>query len=293
MKHLHNMLECFESARNNYKELHARYLIASSQKHIVSSKYDEAQKSALKAIGASVARTINWYFTTKELEHSIFEDIKSRFEQEVLMVVKAMVDIRLCEAPSDENTPCKILDSFVDNTHQDIAGELAVLLSIVLDSEEKNNFRTWRTITAQLISSEVFTLSYFNQGFKLRRHLPVMLGAVTGSDGAVTHVGASSNFPPPEFRTREYFEKERKRRNDYFGKPVIEIDQKIQAGINSKSTSPLDKLSEEECQQRNKLELQNWIIFRCSAEENLLHLNHWEPRCSKYFLYHLNKTDWV
>jgi hypothetical protein len=116
---------------------------------------------------------------------------------------------------------------------------------------------------------------------------------VTGSDGAVTHVGASSNFPPPEFRTRDNFEKERKRRNDYIGKPVIEIDQKIQAGINSKSTSPLDKLLLEECQQRNKLELQNWIVFRCSVEENSLHPNHWEPCCSKYFLYHLNKTDWV
>jgi hypothetical protein len=225
------------------------------------------------------------------LEHPVFEDIKSRFEQEVSMVMNAMVNIRLCEAPSDENIGCKILDLFVHNTHPDIAGELAGLLSIVLDSEEKNNFRTWRryaSITAQL--SEVFTLSYFNQRFKLRRHLPVSLGAVTGSDGAVTHVGASSNFPPPEFRTRDYFEKERKRRNDYI---VIEIDQKIQAGIkfNSKSTSPLDKLSEEECQQRNRLELQNWIVFRCSAEENSLHPNHWEPCCSKYFLYHLNKTD--
>lgn len=291
------MKGCFTSAREPYKELQARYLVASSHKHISSSsKYDEARKSTLEAIGASVARTVTWYFASKELQHPLFEAIEARYEQEVSMLVIAMVKkIGLGESPSDKNSRRKILESFVDNTHQDIAGELAGLLSIVLDSEEKNNFRTWRryaSITAQLISSDIFMLSYFKLRFRLRRHLPVMLGAITESNGSVTHVGASANFPPPDFRTRDYFEMERKRRNDYIGKPVIEIDAKIQAAINSKSTSPLDKLSDEECQQRNRLGLENWVVFRSSAEENSLYPDHWEPCCSKYFLYHLNNlTD--
>ena len=211
------------------------------------------------------------------------------------MVVNAMVEIRLCKPPSDENTGCKILDSFIDNTHQDIAGELAGLLSIFLDSEKKNNFRTWRRyapITAQLISSEVsrcnilISMSNFEDIFQscLERLQDQMVQLHMWA-----HPRISLQSPEPETILR----RNENDANDYIGKPVIEIDQKIQAGINSKSTSPLDTLSEEECQQRNKMELQNWIVFRCSADENSLHPNHCEPRCSKYFLYHLNKTDWV
>jgi hypothetical protein len=72
-----------------------------------------------------------------------------------------------------------------------------------------------------------------------------MLGCTTSSNGSVLHVGASGNFPPTEYRTKEFGELEKARRRSFLGEAMYQYDEMVQLKINAMDENPLEGLSQE------------------------------------------------
>jgi hypothetical protein len=94
-----------------------------------------------------------------------------------------------------------------------------------------------------------------------------MMGCSTANED-VLDIGASGNFPPPEFRTRQYFQQKAIQRRKYLGEAVYMIDSKIQEDIVQDASDPLVRLTPEEIRIRDLWRQVNWIVFRCSKIEN-------------------------
>jgi hypothetical protein len=109
-----------------------------------------------------------------------------------------------------------------------------------------------------------------------------MLGAITGGDGQVQIVGASANFPPPDFDFKAFNVQAKQRRRTFLGETLYQYDEYIQNIINSHAEKEIPTTLPSDMQNTySRLSGHPWLVFRCNPRHQENYPHHFEPRCSK------------